>query len=62
MAQRNSQNLVSERSRIRLQAVLIFSCVYQDFNKQKINTQEKNVIFVLYFPEPLTVIYNMYNI
>ena len=40
MAKWNSQKLVSERSLVRLQAVLVFSCVYQELNKRYQNTRK----------------------
>ena len=34
MARWDNQKLVSQRSRVRLEEILVFSCVYQELNKQ----------------------------
>ena len=39
----------NQKSCIRLQAVIFFSCVYQEVNKLSIKTQEKNVNICIVF-------------
>ena len=61
MAQWDNQNLVSQRSRVRLQTVLVFLLCLSRTYKRDIKTQDKNVTIFIVLSWALTVIYNMYN-
>ena len=62
MAQWDNQKLVSQKSRFDSRQFLFFSCVYQELKKINQNKRiNKMLLFVLYCPGPLTVIYNMYK-
>ena len=61
MAQWDNQKLVSQRSRVRLQAVLVFILSYQELNKRKIKIQEIKSYYLYCIVWGPSVIYNMYK-
>ena len=62
MVQWENQKLVSQRSRVRLQSVLVYLlCLLRTYKTINQNTRKQCLLFVLYCPGPLTVIYNMYT-
>ena len=56
-----TKKLVSQMSRFDFRQFLFFSCVYQELINDKSKHKKKMLLFVLYSPGLLTVIYNMYK-
>ena len=62
MAQWDHQKLINQRSRVRIQVVIVLLLFINNLiNDKSKHNKEQMLLFVLYCPRPFTVMYNMYK-